>query len=226
MLRSKVNDSAHSKKVRQSSVKFQMKNNETYFEDDPRISRILSTYNYWRSIYRKFRTEMKFVYCVTDHFMKIDYIIDSVPDSYDSEQSIEYEDSDIEVSTNKEDSGLNVETPSAVDMLTDKSAEQSLCRTDLVNFNHHNHTSSIKNSLNNNNIGNDNKSKRKQCPEVDMQNSLVEIQSKNNLTERFLTAVGTFIYWKNWIDDIIDSFGIFNCTKNYLWALFLRWIDS
>lgn len=169
------------------------------FDDSSRIIRVLSTFKYLRSKYLEFRSELKFVYCISDHFLKIDYLMDSIPTPRFFNKSIE-SDADEKYDRREQNS---IDKSAKCSNSSDSTINQRLARDTRITVRKAS-TSLLSESIS---IG----------------RSLLPI---DGVPERFLVVIGGLVYLKRWIEDLVDSFGVLECTRRYLWVLFLRWIDA
>ena len=184
------------KQSRESDHRIQDRNDDKLFDDSRGIFGLLSIFKHWRSIYRHFRSEIKFVYCITDHFLKYDYFIDSLPTSR-SIRSVQYSSS-----TLKND---DIISQSSV-KIHDKSTEKSyIFHRNEIAFQD----------------GNSEENKK----EKRAGRSLMLYDPESSILDKIMMALGSLVYVKSWIEDIVDSFGVLDCTRNYVWVLFLRWMD-
>ena len=192
------------------------------FNDSFGIFQILSAFKYWRTVYRKFRSEIKFVYCITDHFLKIDYIMDSIttPRFYNSSNHQDLSKESTEISQQRDFTSSNSENCSG--------STNSL--NDQVGALNKHYLRSLKSDLPELST---NATKCKKAEDIneyaknDIGRSLVDLPYANsNIVKQLLFTTGNLIYVKRWIEDFMDSFGVFHCIRHYLWILFLRWIDT
>ncbi|OXU24472.1 hypothetical protein TSAR_000254 [Trichomalopsis sarcophagae] len=187
-----VNGTVVSEKIRKNADKVESRSNDE-FDDSSGILRMLSTFKYLRSMYLEFRSELKFVYCISDHFLKIDYFMDSIPTPRFSNKSIE---ADKKCDRPEKNSISSYQDGAKCSNTSDSTADTELPNTDT--------RVSLSDSES---VG----------------RSLLPI---NGVPESFLVAIGGLVYMKRWIEDLIDSFGVLECTRRYLWILFLRWMDA
>jgi hypothetical protein len=183
------------------------------------IYKFLSILHYWRSIYRKFRAEIKFITCISDHFFKIDYVSDP---SY-----IFY--------YNFSNNNFKISSQHSEKYIYQKDFAKSIKNEYNSNYNFKN----VNNKYLNKTIKDTNIALKNNTDHLkDTSETVFNFNKKNliighlinsrfisNITEAFFINISNLINLKRWIDDLIDLFGVFECTKTYMWALLLRWLN-
>lgn len=168
------------------------------FKNGPGIFQLLSTSKHWRSVHRKFRSEIKFANCISNHFLKP--IVNTTPsfsNNSNESESLVAEVNGYDYPTNNTSNGdvkYSNTSRSSANRRSDRDTRASNRRNSLQIFN----GSFLSKAI-----------------------SLMKFGPTNSVAESFLLLIG--VYLKRWIDNLTDSYGVLGCARNYLRLLFSRY---